>query len=48
MGDKRFHTFPKSISLKMNVIALLDCEVTYDEVAVQSKNPKSETQLAKR
>ena len=33
--DKRVHAFPKSISLKLNVIAWLKFEVIYYDVAVQ-------------
>ena len=33
--DKRGHTFPKSISVKVNVIARLKFELTYYNVAVR-------------
>ena len=32
--DKRVHAFPKGISLKVNVIAWLEFEITYFEVEV--------------
>ena len=32
---KEVHTFPKIIILKVNVIAQLECEPTYFEVAVK-------------
>ena len=34
-GDKRVHTFPKDISLKMNIITQLDLELSHYDVAVQ-------------
>ena len=37
-GDKGVHTFPKDISPKMNVIAWLEFELIYFEVAVQHFN----------
>ena len=37
-GDKGYHTFPKSISQKVNVIAQLDFELTYYNVAVLHVN----------
>ena len=33
-GDKWVHTFPKGISLKMNLIARLEFEFAYYDVAV--------------
>ena len=35
VGDKGFHSFPKDISSKMNVIERLEFELTYDDVIVQ-------------
>ena len=35
VGDKLVHTFPKGISLKVNVIARLEFELTYYDAAVQ-------------
>ena len=35
VGDKVVHTFPKSISLKENVIEWLEFELTQYDVAVQ-------------
>ena len=34
-GDKGIHTFPKGISLKVKVIALLEFELAYHDVAVE-------------
>ena len=34
-GDKGLHTFPKSISLKLNVVARLEFELAYFEAVVQ-------------
>ena len=36
--DKWVHAFPKGISLKVNVIELLEIELTYFEAAVQHFN----------
>ena len=35
MGDKGVHAFPKSIYLKVNVIARLTFELAYNDVVVQ-------------
>ena len=35
LGDKGGHTFPKDISLKMNVIVQVEFELAYFEVAIQ-------------
>ena len=37
-GDKGVHTFPKSISLKVNVIVRLEFELAYYNVADQHVN----------
>ena len=34
-GDKRIHTFSKGIRLKVNVIAILEFELSYFKVTVQ-------------
>ena len=34
-GNERSHTFPKGISLKVNVIALLGFELAYYDVAAK-------------
>ena len=36
--DKRLHAFPKGISPKMNVIAPLEFEFAYYDIAVQLVN----------
>ena len=36
--DKRIHAFPKGICQKVNVIALLEFELTYYNVAAQHVN----------
>ena len=36
--DKRVHAFPKSISPKVNVIARLEFELAYSEVAILNVN----------
>ena len=41
LGDKRVHAFAKSISLKVNVIALLELELTYIKAAVSLSLPLS-------
>ena len=35
MAIKRFHSFPKGISQKVNVIARLEFELVYYDIAVQ-------------
>ena len=35
MGDKEFHTFPKGIRAKVNIIARLEFELAYFEVTVK-------------
>ena len=34
-GDKSVHAFQKGISLKVNIIAWLEFELTYHDIAVQ-------------
>ena len=35
MGDKRVHSFPKSISLKVNIIARFGFELAYFDTVFQ-------------
>ena len=36
--NKRIHTFPKGISLKVNVIVRLEFELAYYDIAIQHVN----------
>ena len=41
MGDKNVHSFAKSVSPKVNIIALLEFELAYYDVASQALQPIS-------
>ena len=49
LGDKKVHVFPKGISPNMNVIARLEFELAYYDVAVHhiSLSPNKDSPLAK-
>ena len=38
VGDNKTHTFPKSISLKLNVLVWLEFELAYYDIAFQQVN----------
>ena len=42
---EEFHTFPKGISPKMDVVARLEFELAYNEVTVKHVNPLPQTQI---
>ena len=44
-GDKEIHNFPKGISPKLNIMARLEFELAYYEVAVQHDRLKAKENL---